>query len=118
MIAKLPENLWYIIPEETDSNFVWQFGHLLVSQNFHAISTITGENENVQSVLPIKEYKSIFNEMGTLHRSIGKDLIPAEKLWEQSETIHKICINNLGTLNDDILLGKLELIHSGILLLK
>jgi len=34
LMSELPEDLWYVIPEGTDSNFIWQVGHLLVSQNF------------------------------------------------------------------------------------
>ena len=41
--------------------------------------------------------------MGTLHRSIEKDLIPVAELREQTEIVHQICIENLETLNDDVL---------------
>ncbi len=108
LMSELPEELWYVVPEGTDSNFVWQVGHLLVSQNFHAITTITGSNEEVKRLLPIMEYNRIFNGMGTLHRSIEKDLIPVAKLREQLETVHQICIDNIETLNDTILSDKLE----------
>ena len=30
LISEMPEELWYTIPEGTDSNFAWQIGHLLV----------------------------------------------------------------------------------------
>ncbi len=53
LISELPENLWYTIPEGTDSNFAWQVGHLMISQNFHAISCITGRNEVVWKTIPI-----------------------------------------------------------------
>ena len=108
LMSELPEELWYVVPEGTDSNFVWQVGHLLVSQNFHAITTITGSNEKVKRLLPIMEYNRIFNGMGTLHRSIEKDLIPVAKLREQLETVYQICIDNIETLNDTILSDKLE----------
>ena len=45
LMSELPEDLWYTIPEGTDSNFVWQAGHLLVSQNFHTMTAVTGVNE-------------------------------------------------------------------------
>ena len=44
LMSELPEDLWYVIPEGTDSNFIWQVGHLLVSQNFHTLTTVTGVN--------------------------------------------------------------------------
>lgn len=53
LISEMPEELWYTIPEGTDSNFAWQIGHLLVSQNFHAITTITGVNEDIKRQIPI-----------------------------------------------------------------
>ena len=39
LMSELPEDLWYVIPEGTDSNFIWQVGHLLVSQNFHTLTS-------------------------------------------------------------------------------
>ena len=42
LVSEIPENQWYTIPEGTDSNFAWQIGHLIISQNFHAITCITG----------------------------------------------------------------------------
>ena len=99
LMSELPEDLWYVIPEGTDSNFIWQVGHLLVSQNFHTLTAVTGVNEKVgRLVPPIPKYNRIFNGMGTLHRSIEKDLIPVAELREQTEIIHQICIENLETL--------------------
>ena len=102
-MSELPEGLWYVIPEGTDSNFIWQVGHLLVSQNFHTLTAVTGVNEKVGRLVPIQKYNRIFNGMGTLHRSIEEGLIPVAELREQTEIIHQICIENLETLNDDVL---------------
>lgn len=108
LMSELPEDLWYVIPEGTDSNFIWQVGHLLVSQNFHTMTAVTGVNGKVGELLPIQDYNRMFNGMGTLHRSIEKGLIPVPDLREQLETVHKICLDNLETLEDDILSEKLE----------
>lgn len=108
LMSELPEDLWYVIPEGTDSNFIWQVGHLLVSQNFYTMTAVTGVNGKVGELLPIQDYNRMFNGMGTLHRSIEKGLIPVPDLREQLETVHKICIDNLETLEDDILSEKLE----------
>ena len=75
LISELPQSLWYEIPENTDSNFIWQIGHLMISQNFHAITCITGRNNKVSNLIPIADYVRIFNGMGTLHRSVEKDII-------------------------------------------
>ena len=80
LISEIPQDLWYTIPESTDSNFAWQIGHLMISQNFHAITCITGRNPKIS----------------------------AYKLKEQFDAIHEICIDNLTQLNDDILIEQLE----------
>ena len=108
LMSEIPEELWYTIPENTDANIAWQIGHLIISQNFHAITCITGRNEKVFSLIPVVEYVKIFNGMGALHRSVEKDLIPTSKLKEQFDSIHEICIENLSRLNDDILFEPLE----------
>lgn len=108
LISELPEDLWYTIPEGTDSNFAWQIGHLLVSQNFHAITTITGVNEEVKRLMPIARYNKIFNGMGTLHRSVEKNFLPTSELKEQLDKVHTICLTNLSALDDKILNDPLE----------
>jgi hypothetical protein len=108
LILEFPQELWYKIPENTDSNFAWQIGHLMLSQNFHAVTVITGRNEQIYNLIPMAEYVKLFNGMGTLHRSVEKDIITPSKLMEQFHTVHEICIESLGKLNDDILNCALE----------
>lgn len=108
LVSELPEDLWYAIPEGTDSNFAWQIGHLIISQNFHAITCITGRNGAIGRLIPVTEYVKLFNGMGTLHRSVDKDLIPAAELKRQLDAVHEICIDNLSQLNDNILSENLE----------
>lgn len=108
LISELPKDLWYEIPENTDSNFIWQIGHLMISQNFHAITCITGRNRKVSDLMPIADYVRIFNGMGALHRSVEKDIISPSQIIEQFNAIHEICIDNLSKLDDDILFHELE----------
>ena len=103
LISEIPEDLWYTIPENTDSNFAWQIGHLMMSQNFHAITSLTGRNKKVYELIPVMEYVKIFNGMGALHRSVEKDLIQTSKLKGQLDTVYEICLENLNTLTDSIL---------------
>jgi hypothetical protein len=111
LISEFPKDLWYTIPENTDSNFAWQIGHLMMSQNFHAIIAMTGRNRKIYDLIPVAEYVNIFNGMGSLHRSVEKDLIPTSKLKEQFDYIHEICINNLSRLSDDILNEQIPFKH-------
>ena len=95
LMSELPEDLWYVIPEGTDSNFIWQVGHLLVSQNFHTLTAITGVNERVGRLVPIQKYNRMFNGMGTLHRSIEKGLISVAELREQMEIVHQMVLRQI-----------------------
>jgi hypothetical protein len=108
LISELPEDLWYVIPESTDSNFAWQIGHLIISQNFHAVTCITGKHERIHDLIPVADYVKLFNGMGTLHRSVERDLIPSSRLKQQFDIVHEICIENLNKLSDDILTENLE----------
>lgn len=108
LISEIPQDLWYTIPKNTDSNFAWQIGHLIISQNFHAITCITGKNKQVFDLIPVIDYVKLFNGMGALHRSVEKDLIPPTVLKEQLDAVHNICLESLSTLTDDILSNKLE----------
>lgn len=108
LISELPQDLWYVVPENTNSNFAWQIGHLMISQNFHAITCITGRNDKIFELIPVVDYVQIFNGMGTRHRSVEKDIIPADRLIEQFNNVHKICIDNLSVLDDDVLQQALE----------
>lgn len=108
LISEIPQDLWYAIPPNTNSNFAWQIGHLMISQNFHAIVCITGANDKVSNIIPVADYVKKFNGMGTSYRSIEKDLISPLTLKEQFDAIHEICIENLSNLNDDMLTNKLE----------
>lgn len=108
LMSELPENLWYAIPEGTDSNFIWQVGHLLVSQNFHTLTAVTGVNEKVGRFIPIHEYNRLFNGMGTLHRSLENGLIPVLELRRQLEMVQDICLDSLDKLSDEDLQEKLE----------
>lgn len=108
LMSELPEDLWYTIPEGTDSNFIWQVGHLLVSQNFHTLTAVMGVNEKVGRFIPIHEYNRLFNGMGTLHRSLEKGLISVSELRRQLEMVQNICLDSLDKLSDEDLQEKLE----------
>jgi hypothetical protein len=111
LISEIPQDLWYTIPDNTDSNFAWQIGHVMISQNFHVLTSITGRNDKVYTLIPVVEYVKIFNGMGSLHRSIEKDLIPTSKLKEQLDIIHELCIDNLSKLPESILEEKIPFKH-------
>lgn len=87
-------------------SFLYMLQTLMKIQN--TFTCITGRNPKIAELIPIVDYVKIFNGMGTLHRSVEKNLISAYKLKEQFDAIHEICIDNLTQLNDDILIEQLE----------
>lgn len=103
LIPELPEELWFTIPANTDSNFAWQIGHLMLSQSFHAITSLTGRHPVIYEMMPVAEYVKLFNGMGALHRSVGKEAITVSRLKELFDRVHEVCIENLGKLPDSIL---------------
>ena len=108
LISELPGDKWYEKPENTDSNFAWQIGHLIVSQNFHTLTVISGRNAKVAESLPLDRYNKIFYGMGTSHRSVSSDIIPVNKLKEEFDLVFNIAIENLITLAEENLYDKLE----------
>ena len=108
LIGELPEEKWYLIPENTDSNFAWQVGHLIVSQNFHTLTVISGRNTQVSDSMPLDKYNRLFYGMGSSHRSISVDLIPVKKLREDLNLVHHIALDNLKALTEEQLNDKLE----------
>jgi hypothetical protein len=76
-----------------------------MSQNFHAEALINGREEKVLKLLQpetYSRYNKIFNGMGSLHRSVQKDLVPTSGLKAQFDSIHEICMDSLSQLTDDI----------------
>ena len=109
LISEIPQDLWYTIPESTDSNFAWQQVDTWWLVKTSTLSHVSLEEIlKIAELIPIVDYVKIFNGMGTLHRSVEKNLISAYKLKEQFDAIHEICIDNLTQLNDDILIEQLE----------
>lgn len=108
LVSEIPEDLWFTIPENTDSNFAWQIGHLMMAQNFHALTVITGLNEKVNHLIPVAQFNKTFNGMGSLHRSVEKDIVTAKELKEQFKMVYEICLDSLSKQNDDILFDGLE----------
>jgi len=108
LIGELPEEKWYLIPEGTDSNFAWQIGHLIASQNFHLLIVISGRNAKIAEHVQIDRYNRLCYGMGATHRSLSTDLIPVNKLKADLEFVHQTAIDHLMTLAEEQLYDKLE----------
>ncbi|MCD7936385.1 MAG: DinB family protein, partial [Tannerellaceae bacterium] len=103
LISETPQDLWYVIPENTNSNFAWQLGHLLVAQNFHTLTAVTGVNSEVVAQMPIHLYNRVFYGMGTGQRSVGEEVVSPGLLLEQLERVYEICLASLSLLTDEVL---------------
>ena len=108
LIGELPEEKWYVIPEGTDSNFAWQIGHLIASQNFHQLIVISGRNAKIAEQVQIERYNRLCFGMGATHRSLSADLIPVNKLKADLEFVHQTAIDHLMTLPEEQLVDQLE----------
>ena len=104
----IPEDLWFEIPENTNSNFAWQIGHIFLAQYYHIISCSFGGDKRVFDKIPIPSYAKVMGGLGSPDRSISKDFTSTAELKENLDFIFDLCIEKLDNSNDDILNNKLE----------
>ena len=108
LISEMPEDLWYTIPENTNTNFAWQIGHLLMAQNFHIFSCAFGRNQEIFGRIPMQEYSKVFRGLGSYERSIPKEYVSIDKLKDYFNLVFDLCVEYMDKSNDDILFDKLE----------
>ena len=108
LISEMPEELWFTIPQNTDSNFAWQIGHILMAQNFHIFSCSLGRNKKVIEEIPLQDYVKLFGGLGNPHRSVDKNSITISSLKSHFDFVHNLCLEGLELAKDDILKEKLE----------
>lgn len=108
LIGEMPEDLWYVIPENTNSNFAWQIGHILMAQNFHIFACALGRNQKLMETIPMMEYSKVFRGLGSLERSVEKSFASPETLKEHFDLVYNTCMEGLEKANDEILLQDLE----------
>lgn len=108
LISEMPKDLWYTIPKDTNSNFAWQIGHILMAQNFHILACALGRNQRIIEKFPIQDYSRVFRGLGSLERSVEKEYVSPDKLIEYFNYVYELCLEGLEKVKDDILLDKLE----------
>jgi hypothetical protein len=108
LISEMPEDLWFKIPENTDSNFAWQIGHIFLAQNFHIISCAFGRESKIFEKIPIQSYAKVFAGLGSHHRSVNKDFVTVSELKDNFNFVFDFCIKKLDSATDEILTQELE----------
>lgn len=108
LILEMPEDLWFTIPENTDSNFAWQIGHILLAQNYHIISCAFGRDKAVFDRIPIQSWANLFGGIGSPNRSVQSDLVKIPELRDNFEFIFELCVEKLESANEEILTASLE----------
>ncbi|MBK8808955.1 MAG: DinB family protein [Bacteroidales bacterium] len=108
MISEMPEDLWYEIPENTNSNFAWQIGHIFLAQNYHIISCAFGREPRIFEKIPVQSFAKVFGGLGSIQRFVDKDFVSTSELKDNFDFVFDLCIQKLETANDDILSENLE----------
>lgn len=108
LISEMPDDLWFNIPENTDSNFAWQIGHIFLAQNYHIISCAFGREPKIFEKIPVQSYANVFGGLGSHHRSVDKDFVKISELKDNLDFVFDLCIEKLATSNDEILTEELE----------
>jgi hypothetical protein len=60
LLAGIPEDKWFIFPENHSTNIAWQAGHILISLHFHGIMVIRGPQPDLLAQIPMNRYLSLF----------------------------------------------------------
>jgi len=108
LISEMPDDLWFDIPEGTNSNFAWQVGHILLAQNYHIISCAFGRDKSVFNRIPMKEWAKVFGGLGSQNRSVTKDFVKISELKNNLDFVYNLCIEKLDAANDEFLTKELE----------
>ncbi len=108
LIEEMPEDLWYVKPDHTDSNFAWQIGHVFLAQNYHVISCAFGRDPKVFDKIPVQSYSKVFAGLGSDNRSVDKDFITITELKDGFNFIFDLCVEKLVFASDEILDKELE----------
>lgn len=108
LISEMPEDLWFVIPENTEANFAWQIGHLLLAQNYHIISCAFGRDKRVFEKIPMETYAKVFGGLGSPHRAVGNDLVSIPELRENLDFIFNLCLEKIENASEEILTKPLE----------
>lgn len=108
LIVEMPVDLWYTMPKDTNSNFAWQIGHILMAQNFHIFACTLGRNQRIFERFPVQDYSRVFRGLGSSERSVDKNYISPNTLKEYFDFVHELCLEGLDKVSDDILFDKLE----------
>lgn len=108
LMDEMPEELWFEIPQHSNSNFAWQVGHISLAQNYHIISCAFGKDPRIFEKIPVQEYGKVFAGLGSSLRSVKKGYVTISELKENFDFIFDIGIEKLSNANDDILQAPLE----------
>lgn len=99
LLEDTPFDLWYTTPEIIESNIAWQVGHLIVSQQYHAIAVIVGPQREVLDKIPLKEYIPLYSMFA---ESTVNDLQPApERLLSELAFVDEYAHQVLDGLSDE-----------------
>jgi len=108
LIAEMPEELWFEKPENTDTNFAWQIGHIFLAQHYHIISCSFGRDPKIFEKIPVHSYAKVFSGLGSQHRSVQDDFVTISDLKDNLDFVFDLCIEKLDGANDSILEEDLE----------
>jgi hypothetical protein len=107
LIYEIPEDKWYETPHQINSNIAWQVGHLIISQNFHSITVVTGTIEKIKKTIPLKEYASLYT-MGIIPTRNSETGPKPLVLKKQLDFMNLAAREVLLALSDDELDNRLE----------
>mgnify|MGYP000149910545 CR=1 FL=1 len=72
LVDSIPMELWENTPKILNSNISWQVGHLVLSENYHAIMVVTGFDAEIAKQIEIKLHNQMYGYGSLPQEIIGK----------------------------------------------
>ena len=106
LIDSIPMENWDDTPDTLASNISWQVGHLIISENYHAILVIRGFDEEILKKIDLKTLNMSFGHGSEPKDVIGNTdprLLKEQLLFSQQKVIDTIDTLTSDDLTQDVL---------------
>lgn len=107
LLAEVPEDKWFIFPDNHSTNIAWQAGHILVSLHFHGIKVIRGPQSDLLAQMPMNRYLSLF-AFGDHKELVQQERVSISDLKSHLQLVQAKTIDLIESLQPEELASALE----------
>ena len=104
LIAGVPEEQWYTMPEGMGTHMAWQVGHLALSCYYHSVMVIRGHQPDILQKVAVKEYNEYYN---TAQPEKSIDVHSPKELLDAMDIIEAKSLSIVSGMTEEILAEEL-----------